>query len=121
LSCKDCHANPEPGKWMTFPETGRCLQCHVAVAKDKPVIQKLAGYAKARQTVPWVRVYNVLPGVVWSHRPHLQAGVNCEACHGQVREMDAMSEVTSVTTMYVCLNCHEMNHAKTACDTCHKS
>jgi len=28
--------------------------------------------------------------------------------------------VTSVTTMYSCLNCHEMNQAKTACDTCHK-
>ena len=121
LHCKDCHANPEPGKLMTFPETGMCMQCHLAVAKDKPAIQKLAGLAKARQTVPWVRVYNVLPGVAWSHRPHLQGGVNCEACHGQVREMDAMSEVTSVTTMYACLNCHEMNHAKTACDTCHKS
>jgi hypothetical protein len=31
-----------------------------------------------------------------------------------------MSEVTSVTTMYGCLNCHEMNHAKASCDTCHK-
>jgi len=27
--------------------------------------------------------------------------------------MEAMSEVTSVTTMYSCLNCHEMNQAKT--------
>ena len=121
LNCKDCHANPEPGRLMTFPETGKCMQCHEAVAKDKPAIRKLAGYARAKQTVPWARVYHVLPGVAWSHRPHLEAGANCEACHGQVREMDAMSEVTSVTTMYVCLNCHEMNRAKTACDTCHKS
>ena len=120
LECKMCHTNPEPGKLMTFPETGQCMQCHATVAKDKPAIQKLAAFAKSKQAVPWVRVYTVLPGVAWSHRPHLQAGVNCETCHGQVREMDAMSEVTSVTTMYVCLNCHEMNHAKTACDTCHK-
>ena len=121
LNCKDCHTNPEPGNLMTFPATDKCMQCHVAVAKDKPGIQKLAEYAKSKQPIPWVRVYRVLPGVAWSHRPHLQASVNCETCHGQVRELDQMSEVTSVTTMYVCLNCHEGNHAKTACTTCHKS
>lgn len=121
LDCKTCHTNPEPGKLMTFPDTGRCMQCHATVAKDKPSIQKLTGYAKSKRAVPWVRVYTVLPGVAWSHGPHLQAGLHCETCHGQVRGMEQMSEVTSVTTMYVCLNCHEMNHAKTACDTCHKS
>lgn len=120
LECKKCHTNPEPGKLMTFPVTSTCMECHVTIAKGKPAIQKLAQFAKSKQAIPWVRVYTVLPGVAWSHRPHLEAGVKCETCHGQVREMDAMSEVTSVTTMYVCLNCHEMNHAKTACDTCHK-
>jgi hypothetical protein len=120
LECKKCHTNPEPGKLMTFPATITCMECHVTIAKDKPAIQKLAQFGKSKQAIPWVRVYTVLPGVAWSHRPHLEASVKCETCHGQVREMDAMSEVTSVTTMYVCLNCHEMNHAKTACDTCHK-
>ena len=120
LECKKCHTNPEPGKLMTFPATSTCMGCHVTIAKDKPAIQKLAEYAKSKQAVPWVRVYTVLPGVAWNHRPHLEAGVKCETCHGQVREMDAISEVTSVTTMYSCLHCHEMNHAKSACDTCHK-
>jgi hypothetical protein len=120
LDCKDCHTNPEPGKLMAFPDTDKCMLCHATVEKEKPSIQKLAGYAKSKQAVPWVRVYTVLPGVAWSHRAHLDAGVKCETCHGQVREMEAMSEVTSVTTMYSCLHCHEMNQAKTACDTCHK-
>ena len=120
LECKDCHTNPGPGKLMTFPGTDKCMLCHAAVAKDKPSIKKLAEYAKSKQTVPWVRVYTLLPGVAWNHRVHLDAGVKCETCHGPVREMEAMSEVTSVTTMYSCLHCHEMNQAKTACDTCHK-
>ena len=121
LQCKTCHTDPEPGKLVTFPDTAVCMQCHSTVAKDKASIQKLAGYAKSKKVVPWVRVYTVLPGVAWSHRPHLEAGVHCETCHGPVRDMEQMSETTSVTTMYVCLNCHQMNHAKTACDTCHKS
>jgi hypothetical protein len=120
LDCKDCHTNPEPGKLMTFPETSKCMLCHVTVANDKPSVQKLTEYAKSKQAIPWVRVYTVLPGVAWNHRAHLEAGVKCATCHGQVRQMEAMSEVTSVTTMYSCLNCHEMNQGKTACDTCHK-
>jgi cytochrome c7-like protein/class III cytochrome C family protein len=120
LECKNCHTNPEPGKLMTFPATGKCMECHITIAKEKPSILKLAEYSKSKQPIPWVRVYTVLPGVAWNHRAHLGAGVNCETCHGQVAQMDAMSEVTSVTTMYSCLSCHEMSHAKTACDTCHK-
>jgi hypothetical protein len=120
LECKNCHTNPDPGKLMTFPATGKCMECHVTIAKDKPSIQKLAEYSRSKQAIPWVRVYAVLPGVAWNHRAHREAGVTCETCHGPVAQMDAVSEVTSVTTMYSCLNCHEMNHAKTACDTCHK-
>ena len=121
LSCKDCHANPEPGILMTFPDADKCMLCHATVGKDKPTIQKLAAYAKSKQAIPWVRVYTVLPGVAWNHRAHLQAGAKCETCHGHVREMDQMAEVTSVTTMAVCLDCHKVNHAKTVCETCHKS
>jgi hypothetical protein len=67
-----------------------------------------------------VRVYAVLPGVNWTHRTHLEAGMKCEMCHGQVAQMEVMSEATSVTTMYVCLTCHQQNNAKTACNTCHQ-
>ena len=120
LQCKECHSNPEPGKLMTFPPTEKCMQCHATIAKDKPAIRKLAEYSKSKEPIPWVRVYRVLPGVQWTHLAHLDAGVKCETCHGKVSEMAAISEVTSVTTMFACLNCHEINHAKTACDTCHK-
>jgi hypothetical protein len=119
LECKNCHTNPDPGKLMTLPSTGKCMECHITIAKEKPSIQKLAEYSKSKQPIPWVRVYTVLPGVAWNHRAHLEARVKCETCHGQVAQMDAISEVTSVTTMYSCLSCHEMNHAKAACDTCH--
>jgi hypothetical protein len=121
LECEDCHTNPDPGRLMTFPPTSKCMQCHVTIGKNKPAIQKLAVFSKSQKPIPWVRVYTVLPGVSWTHRAHLEAGAKCETCHGQVAQMDAMSEVTSVTTMYSCLNCHELNHAKTACDTCHKN
>jgi hypothetical protein len=119
LDCKTCHTNPDPGKLMTYPATSTCMSCHAAVAKSKPTIQRLAGFAKSQEAVPWVRIYAVLPGVNWTHRKHLEAGMKCETCHGQVAQMEVMSEAMSVTTMGVCIRCHAANNAPTVCQTCH--
>ncbi len=119
LVCQGCHVNPEPGTLMTYPATSSCMGCHAKDVKTKPTIQKLASYAQSQQPVPWVRIYAVLPGVNWTHRKHIAAGIQCEACHGQVAQIETMSEVTSVTTMGVCLNCHAAHKAPTVCQTCH--
>jgi Cytochrome c7 and related cytochrome c/Class III cytochrome C family len=119
LPCQQCHTNPEPGALMTFPTTATCMQCHSTVGKDKPAIQKLAEFAKSQQPIPWVRVYKVLPGTGWSHRKHLQAGAKCTTCHGQVADLEVMAEVTGVTAMSGCIDCHKAFHAKTTCNTCH--
>jgi hypothetical protein len=119
LPCATCHTNPAPGNLMTFPATSVCMSCHISVATNKPAIQKLAEFSKSKQPIPWVRVYKVLPGVTWTHRKHLEAGMKCQMCHGQVAQMDRMSEATSVTTMGVCLNCHQEHGAPTVCSTCH--
>jgi hypothetical protein len=119
LECKGCHSNPDPGKLMTFPATSTCMKCHVKTAKVKPDIKKLAGFDKSKTAIPWVRVYNLRPGYEWTHRKHLDAGVKCEACHGQVDQLEVMTEVTSVVSMYSCVNCHTMHKAKTTCVTCH--
>jgi hypothetical protein len=119
LPCATCHTNPDPGNLMTFPPTSRCMSCHHSVAKNKPSIRKLAAYAKSGQPIPWVRVYRVTTGVNWSHRKHIDAGMKCVMCHGDVPQMDKMSEATSVTTMGVCLNCHMAHNAPTVCQTCH--
>lgn len=119
LPCKLCHTNPDPGKLMTFPATSVCMTCHMTVAKDKPAIKQLADFAKSGKAIPWVRVYAITPGVTWTHRKHVDAGVKCESCHGQIAQLDAMSQTTSVTSMGVCITCHEQNKVATTCQTCH--
>jgi hypothetical protein len=119
LQCQMCHTNPDPGNMMTFPATSTCMGCHTSIAKDKPEIVKLADYAKSGAAVPWVRVYQVTPGVTWTHRKHLQAGIQCAACHGNVGQLDAMAETTSVTSMGSCISCHQAHNAPATCATCH--
>jgi hypothetical protein len=95
------------------------MGCHKTIAADRPAIQKLAEFAQSRQAIPWVRVYEVTEGVTWTHRKHLQAGLQCGNCHGQVGEMPQMSMATAVTTMANCIACHQSHNAPSTCQTCH--
>lgn len=104
---------------MGFPPTSTCMSCHGTVAADRPAIKKLAEFARSGEPIPWVRVYRVLPGVTWSHAPHLAAGVDCGACHGDVASLDRMAMTTSVVAMGSCLGCHEAHKVSTVCYTCH--
>ena len=120
LECQMCHKGPDPGAQMTFLATATCMTCHATLATHKPAIQKLAEFSKSGQPVRWVRVYKVLPGVNWTHRKHLEAGVHCETCHGDVAQMGSMSEVTSVTTMMFALAAtRKATRKRLAADTCH--
>jgi hypothetical protein len=119
LECRTCHINPEPGTQMTFPATSVCMSCHIAIAGDKPSIKRLTKYAESDQPIPWLRVYTLLPGVTWAHRPHLQSHVQCESCHGSVRELPEMREMTAVTSMASCISCHQIRHVSVQCVTCH--
>ena len=120
LTCKDCHPNPDPGDRMTLPAASKCMACHATVASDRPMIQKLAELAKSKQPIAWVRVYSVAAGVYWSHRSHLEAGIKCDACHGQVAQMEVMTKAKDVTTMQGCIDCHRLSKAETGCQFCHE-
>ena len=147
LECATCHvgagANADKdgrsknGKHVTLPGTQICMNCHIAVATDRHNMQTLAKYHAAGEGVPWIRVYRVLEGVKWTHKPHLGAGIKCQKCHGDVGKMEVMAVSTTVTAMASCLNCHRATqvksqtqvkseaqakpqaHAKVQCETCH--
>ncbi len=119
LVCETCHANAESSALLGFPETSTCMSCHNSIATDRPAIIQLAEIAASDQPVPWKRVYRVLPGVIWAHQPHVEAGVQCGACHGNVAQLDTMAMTTSVISMASCISCHQARAADTACATCH--
>ena len=120
LKCQECHPHPDPGDHMTLPATERCMVCHSTIATDRPAIRKLAEFANAKKPIPWARVYSVPAEVYWSHRSHLKAGLECEACHGQVSRMDALVRATNVATMEGCVTCHREKEAGTGCGFCHE-
>ncbi|PWU07256.1 MAG: hypothetical protein C5B51_10395 [Terriglobia bacterium] len=120
MKCQDCHPNPDPGEHMTLPVSAKCMGCHSSIAKDKPAIQRLAASDRAKEPIPWIRVYAVAAGVYWSHRSHLGAGLKCQDCHGDVAQMDRIVRISEVTNMSGCMACHKQRQAPTGCEFCHE-
>jgi c(7)-type cytochrome triheme protein len=124
MNCLYCHfaanKSPDPG----MPAVGTCMGCHqVVLANTSPEIKKLATYYYKEQPVPWVRIHKVPEYVRFPHMRHVNAGVTCQDCHGQVQEMSRVYQANSLN-MGWCLNCHIGNYkpafkARYDCSTCH--
>jgi Cytochrome c7 and related cytochrome c len=120
IDCTNCHEGVTQGPNAGIPSVSFCMACHQAVAMDKPEIKKLAAYADKGQDVPWQRVYWFYPEkhVRFWHSPHINAGVNCKECHGDLSQQTVALRSKDLT-MNFCLNCHRAKGASVDCTTCH--
>ena len=95
------------------------MGCHTTVKTDSPDIQKLAQYDAKNEEIPWRRVYRLPEFVYWSHKQHVtDAKITCDACHGNVPQLDVMQRVKDMS-MPTCIECHKERSARVAC-TCHE-
>jgi hypothetical protein len=106
VQCLYCHNTARESPAAGMPSVAKCMGCHKVVDPTVPVIQEVAGYWDRQQPIPWVRV-NVMPRFVFfSHQVHINNGVNCETCHGDVGHMTVDKPVVRMN-MGWCLDCHE--------------
>jgi hypothetical protein len=105
MNCAYCHfaanKSPDPG----MPAVSTCMGCHTVVATGKPEVKRLAAYWNKKQPVPWVRIHKVPEYVHFPHMRHVNAGVTCQTCHGQVQKMNQVYQYSSLN-MGWCVNCH---------------
>lgn len=119
LSCSFCHESAELGPQAGVPAVSKCLSCHQAIATDRPEIQKLLGYQQRGEPIRWQRIYHLPDFIYFSHKRHVNSGLDCSACHGAVEEMQTVKRVRSLQ-MGWCLSCHRSRGASFDCATCHK-
>jgi hypothetical protein len=63
------------------------------------------GSAATQAPIVWNKVYTLPDFVRFDHRPHVNAGVACQDCHGPVETMERVSQVPDLS-MGWCVNCH---------------
>jgi len=121
LECVFCHEFTDQGLNPSIPSVELCMSCHTDVKTNSPEIVKLTEYWKNEEPVPWIKVHqmNAREYVHFTHKRHIKAGIACETCHGDVKAMDQVRQVRSLT-MGWCVSCHTENEAPIDCLTCHK-
>jgi hypothetical protein len=118
LSCDTCHTLSPSGENFKIPQSDVCMQCHQAIATDKPAIQHLAEFEKSKTPIPWIRIYELPFFVNFSHKTHLDHGATCEQCHGQVATRERLFKEAPLSMQW-CVDCHTTKKASTDCNTCH--
>lgn len=121
IQCMYCHSGVDKSPHSNVPSTAVCMNCHRVVKVDSPHIMKLTESYEKNEPVQWVNVH-VLPDYVYfNHQRHIQKGVSCDTCHGNVANMEKVEQVAPLS-MGWCINCHRQpeNQAPLDCNTCHR-
>ena len=105
IPCLYCHSGPERSRVAGVPSVEVCMGCHRVTRTDRPAIQQLTKIYKSDAPLEWQRVHTLPDYVFFDHRPHVNAGILCQTCHGEVQTMTVLTREMGMR-MGNCLGCH---------------
>lgn len=112
IDCEYCHTGARRTIHAGVPPTQACMNCHQMVdATNRPELEKLNKYYADNEPIPWVKVHDLPDFVYFSHKRHVQGGVRCQECHGEVQDVMTVARRVNTLEMGWCLDCHA-NHPK---------
>lgn len=111
LDCRYCHSHVEESSEANIPSASTCMGCHAEGHVDakfaRPEHVRFIRDAWAEDaSIQWRRVHK-LPDYVrnFPHNVHINAGVSCFSCHGNIMEQEVVHQVEPLS-MGWCLECH---------------
>ncbi|MGI9115444.1 MAG: cytochrome c3 family protein [Chthoniobacterales bacterium] len=105
IDCRYCHTSVEQSSFAGLPPTETCMTCHSQVWKDAPVLQPVRDSLQTGTPIKWTRVHDLPDYVYFDHSIHVNKGVGCASCHGQMDQMP-LTRKTNSLEMRWCLDCH---------------
>ena len=105
LDCRYCHTSVEDSSYSSLPATEICMTCHSQIWTESPLLAPVRQSFITNTPIAWNKV-NTLPDYVYfDHSIHVQKGVGCATCHGQVDEQPLALKAQSLQMSW-CLDCH---------------
>jgi hypothetical protein len=105
MDCRYCHSNVERSPVANVPPTQTCMNCHKLILPLSEKLLKVRESWSTGQPIPWVRVHDLPDYAYFNHSAHLNAGVGCASCHGNVAQMEKVTQVQPLSMSW-CLDCH---------------
>lgn len=105
IDCRYCHYPVERSAFAGVPPTSLCMNCHSQIWNTTTLLEPVRQSFFNNTPIEWRRVYWLPDFVYFNHAVHVNRGVGCETCHGQVNQMGRVYKVTPLTMSW-CLDCH---------------
>ncbi|HSV13688.1 MAG TPA: cytochrome c3 family protein [Tepidisphaeraceae bacterium] len=105
IDCRYCHTSVETSHFAGIPSTKTCMTCHSQVWTGAALLEPVRESWRTNRPIEWNRVHNLPEFVYFNHSIHVNKGIGCSSCHGQVDKMPLMWQEGSLQ-MEWCLNCH---------------
>ena len=109
IPCLYCHSSADRSRHAGIPAVETCMNCHRVTKTDSPAIKQLTAIYESGLPLEWKRIHALPDHVFFDHRPHVNGGILCQTCHGEVQEMEVVSQRMSMR-MGNCLGCHRDAH-----------
>jgi len=105
IDCRYCHTTVETAASAGMPATKTCMNCHSQLFANSPYLEIVRESWRTGRPIKWTRVHDLPDFAYFNHSIHVNKGVGCSTCHGQVDNMPLMWNISSLQ-MEWCLQCH---------------
>jgi hypothetical protein len=105
IECRYCHENAEYSSYAGIPDTHTCMSCHSQIATYSELLEPVRTSYATGENLEWNKVHDLAEHVYFRHSSHVNNGVACETCHGDVNEMPLVWQQETMTMAW-CLECH---------------
>jgi hypothetical protein len=105
IDCRYCHTSVEDSSFAGLPATKVCMTCHSQIWTNAGLLQPVRDSWATGTPIHWQRVHHLPNFVYFNHSIHVNKGVGCVTCHGEVDGMPIMWQHSSLQ-MEWCLRCH---------------
>jgi hypothetical protein len=133
IDCQYCHSGTDRSPSAGVPSVETCMGCHSqfpASYDELSGISTLKEHWEQQEPIEWLQIYRLPEHVQFRHNRHVQAGVECQQCHGRVEESDKVLMLedtkwwpwglpTQTLEMGWCIQCHREKQVSQDCYTCH--
>jgi hypothetical protein len=89
MDCQFCHFSAERSVDAGIPPVSTCWGCHqIITGRTNPAeVAKIGQYVQSGEPIPWVRLYKISDHAHFPHMRHINAGLECQQCHGEIQEV----------------------------------
>src|SRR6266581_3836978 len=105
IDCRYCHTSVETTASAGMPSTNTCMNCHKQIWAESPYLEPVRASFRSGKPIEWIRVHDLPDYAYFNHSIHVNKGVGCSTCHGQVDQMP-IAYAAATLQMEWCLGCH---------------